>query len=62
MEFTSTATRSRPSAPLSTLLSTSPCWPRAASLLVTLVIEIFFMTCWLMPRLTRWLAFWIYPK
>ena len=39
-----------------------PAAPFPARLLVTLVLEIFFMTYWLMPRLTRWLAFWIYPK
>jgi antibiotic biosynthesis monooxygenase (ABM) superfamily enzyme len=25
-------------------------------------VVVFFMTYWLMPRLTRWLAPWIYPK
>jgi antibiotic biosynthesis monooxygenase (ABM) superfamily enzyme len=29
-------------------------------LLVTIAIEVFFMTYWLMPRLTRGLAPWIY--
>ena len=36
-------------------------WPYALRLLATIVIEVFFMTYWLMPRLTRWLAPWIYP-
>ncbi|MFV8753136.1 antibiotic biosynthesis monooxygenase [Nannocystaceae bacterium ST9] len=31
-------------------------------LLVTIVIEVFVMTYLLMPRLTRWLAKWIYPR
>lgn len=35
--------------------------PQPLRLLVTIVIEVFFMTYWLMPRLTRWLAPWIYP-
>lgn len=35
--------------------------PFAVRLLVTIAIEVFFMTYWLMPRLTRWLAPWIYP-
>jgi uncharacterized protein len=37
-------------------------WPFALRLLVTITIEVFFMTYWLMPRLTRWLAPWIYPR
>lgn len=36
-------------------------WPYPLRLLVTISIEVFFMTYWLMPRLTRWLAPWIYP-
>lgn len=35
--------------------------PYPLRLLVTIVIEVFFMTYWLMPRLMRWLAPWIYP-
>lgn len=35
--------------------------PAPARLLVTLVIEVFLMTYVVMPRLTRWLARWIYP-
>jgi len=35
--------------------------PYALRLLVTIVIEVFFMTYVLMPQLTRWLARWIYP-
>ncbi len=41
------------------VLSTAP---MALRLLVTITIEVFFMTYVLMPRLTRWLARWIYPK
>jgi hypothetical protein len=37
-------------------------WPYPVRLLVTIAIEIFLMTYWLMPRLTRWLARWIYPS
>jgi antibiotic biosynthesis monooxygenase (ABM) superfamily enzyme len=37
-------------------------WPAALRLLVTIVIEVLLMTYWLMPRLTRWLARWIYPR
>lgn len=37
-------------------------WPYPARLLVTIVIEVLLMTFWLMPRLTRWLAPWIYPS
>lgn len=37
-------------------------WPSPLRLLVTISIEVFFMTYWLMPRLTRWLAPWIYPS
>jgi hypothetical protein len=35
--------------------------PHAANLLLTIAIEVTFMTYWLMPRLTRRLARWIYP-
>lgn len=35
--------------------------PAPVRLLVTIVIEVFLMTYVLMPRLTRWLARWIYP-
>lgn len=35
--------------------------PFPLRLLVTIVIEVFLMTYVLMPRLTRWLARWIYP-
>jgi len=35
--------------------------PGPLRLLVTIVIEVFLMTYVLMPRLTRWLARWIYP-
>jgi uncharacterized protein len=37
-------------------------WPYPLRLLLTITIEVIFMTYWLMPRLTRWLAWWIYPK
>jgi antibiotic biosynthesis monooxygenase (ABM) superfamily enzyme len=36
--------------------------PYPARLLVTIAIEVVLMTWWLMPVLTRRLAFWIYPK
>ena len=36
--------------------------PQPARLLVTIVIEVFLMTYVLMPRLTRSLARWIYPR
>jgi len=36
--------------------------PIPLRLLVTITIEVFFMTYVLMPRLTRWLARWIYPS
>ena len=36
--------------------------PGPVRLLVTIVIEVFLMTYVLMPRLTRALARWIYPK
>lgn len=35
--------------------------PVPARLLITIVIEVFLMTYVIMPRLTRWLARWIYP-
>ena len=35
--------------------------PMPVRLLVTITIEVFLMTYVLMPRLTRWLAWWIYP-
>ncbi len=35
--------------------------PSQLRLLVTIAIEVFLMTYVLMPRLTRWLARWIYP-
>jgi uncharacterized protein len=37
-------------------------WPSPARLLVTIIIEVALMTWVLMPRLTRWLARWIYPR
>lgn len=36
--------------------------PKPVRLLVTIVIEVFLLTYVLMPRLTRWLARWIYPR
>ncbi len=36
--------------------------PYPLRLLVTIVIEVVLMTYWLMPRLTRHLARWIYPR
>jgi uncharacterized protein len=36
--------------------------PMPVRLLVTITIEVFLMTYVLMPRLTRWLAWWIYPS
>ena len=36
--------------------------PRPARLLVTIALEVVLMTYWLMPAITRRLAFWIYPK
>ncbi|MFO0647753.1 MAG: hypothetical protein U0326_16040 [Polyangiales bacterium] len=36
--------------------------PAPLRLLVTIIIEVFLMTYVLMPRLTRWLARWIYPR
>ncbi len=35
--------------------------PAPLRLLVTIVIEVLLMTYVLMPRITRWLARWIYP-
>lgn len=35
--------------------------PYPVRLLLTIAIEVLFMTYWLMPRLTRHLARWIYP-
>jgi uncharacterized protein len=35
-------------------------WPGWLRLLLTIGIEVVLMTYWLMPRLTRWLAPWIY--
>lgn len=37
-------------------------WPSWLRLLLTIAIEIALLTWWLMPRLTRWLAPWIYPR
>ena len=36
--------------------------PAPVRLFLTIVLEIFLMTYVLMPRLTRWLARWIYPR
>lgn len=36
--------------------------PLQLRLLVTITLEVFLMTYILMPRLTRWLAWWIYPR
>lgn len=35
--------------------------PMQVRLLVTITLEVFLMTYLIMPRLTRWLARWIYP-
>ena len=35
--------------------------PPPLRLLITITLEVFLMTYLLMPRLTRWLARWIYP-
>ena len=35
--------------------------PYPARLLLTVTIEVLLMTYWLMPQLTRRLAFWVYP-
>lgn len=37
-------------------------WPYPLRLLVTITIEVFFMTYFVMPRLTRALSKWIYPS
>lgn len=37
-------------------------WPYPLRLLLTIVVEVALMTFWLMPRLTRRLAPWIYPS
>lgn len=37
-------------------------WPYPLRLFVTISVEVFLMTYLLMPRLTRWLASWIYPS
>lgn len=37
-------------------------WSSPIRLLVTIIIEVAIMTWVLMPRLTRWLARWIYPS
>ena len=37
-------------------------WPPWLRLAITIVIEVAIMTWWLMPRLTRWLAPWIFPR
>jgi uncharacterized protein len=36
--------------------------PYALRLLITISIEVVLMTWWLMPQLTRHLAWWIYPR
>ncbi len=36
--------------------------PLPVRLLVTITAEVFLMTYVLLPQLTRWLAWWIYPK
>ncbi len=36
--------------------------PAPLRLLLTITLEVLLMTYWLMPRLTRWLARWIYPQ
>ncbi|MCA9684176.1 MAG: hypothetical protein KC457_18415 [Myxococcales bacterium] len=36
--------------------------PGPVRLLITISLEVFLMTYVLMPRLTRWLARWIYPE
>jgi len=36
--------------------------PGPLRLLVTIVVEVLLMTYVIMPRLTRWLARWIYPR
>lgn len=37
-------------------------WPGWARLLVTIIIEVALMTWWLMPRVTRWLAPWLFVR
>lgn len=44
---------------VATVLSAAP---QPVRLLITIVIEVFLMTYVIMPRLTRWLARWIYPR
>lgn len=39
-----------------------PGWPAPVRLALTIAIEVVLMTWWLMPRLTRALAPWIYPR
>lgn len=39
-----------------------PGLPPALRLLLTIALEVALLTWWLMPRLTRWLAPWIYPR
>ncbi len=39
-----------------------PGLPPALRLLLTIALEVALLTWWLMPRLTRWLAHWIYPR
>jgi len=39
-----------------------PAVPAALRLLLTIALEVALLTWWLMPRLTRWLAPWIYPR
>jgi len=36
--------------------------PAPLRLLLTIALEVALLTWWLMPRLTRWLAPWIYPR
>jgi antibiotic biosynthesis monooxygenase (ABM) superfamily enzyme len=36
--------------------------PPPLRLLLTIALEVALLTWWLMPRLTRWLAPWIYPR
>lgn len=36
--------------------------PAPLRLLLTIVLEVAVLTWWLMPRLTRWLAPWIFPR
>jgi antibiotic biosynthesis monooxygenase (ABM) superfamily enzyme len=39
-----------------------PGLPAPLRLLLTIALEVALLTWWLMPRLTRWLAPWIYPR